>query len=303
MATAAGGSGGIDRISSLPDNAREHILHFLPLRDAAKASLLSTTWGNMWMHLPTLVLDDKSFFQLATIDKLMFNICRVLLLHRGPLRELTLLIPNLGSFPDQLYQILMFLQDKRLESLTVVDHIERYNLPSCLFSPSFSRHLKTLRLSGCQFPASSPVSFEGFSMLTVLELRNMNMIGEASLTTLWSFRCHSLSTLILDGFGGYSQRHPILIEAPRLEYFHFVGNFCYLHMSTPCLKHAIIHKGTTFLVDRKPDSILKTWYGLEAIEYVAARDKWGLLRHLRPWEMLRHMTFNDMCLSTIRLSI
>ncbi|CAN1179086.1 F-box/LRR-repeat protein At4g14103 [Linum perenne] len=48
-----------DRISSLPDDARNHILNFLPLRDAANSSILSSKWRYLWTNLPTLVIDES----------------------------------------------------------------------------------------------------------------------------------------------------------------------------------------------------------------------------------------------------
>ncbi|CAN0923261.1 F-box/LRR-repeat protein At3g26922 [Linum grandiflorum] len=74
-----------DRISSLPDGVREHILHFLPLKEAGKASILSSEWRNLWMNLPTLKFDQEFDTEgKGDVKKLMLDICRVLLLHREP---------------------------------------------------------------------------------------------------------------------------------------------------------------------------------------------------------------------------
>ncbi|CAL1403853.1 unnamed protein product [Linum trigynum] len=113
---------GADEISSLPDNLREQILMFLPLREAAKASILSSGWRKIWTRLPKFVFDEsfcqtnleaKGQDQIAEMNKLMFKLCTVLLLHRGPLQELSLSLPILRSFPAQIDQILLFLQEKR----------------------------------------------------------------------------------------------------------------------------------------------------------------------------------------------
>ncbi|CAI0552798.1 unnamed protein product [Linum tenue] len=48
-----------DKISSLPNNLIEHILTFLPLREAAKTSVLSTAWRRTWVNRPSVVFDDQ----------------------------------------------------------------------------------------------------------------------------------------------------------------------------------------------------------------------------------------------------
>ncbi|CAL1396184.1 unnamed protein product [Linum trigynum] len=100
----------------------------------------------------------------------------VLLLHRGPLQELSLSLPILRSFPAEIDQILLFLQEKGIDNLTITMErlpfekiYEDYSPPMRLFS-----QLKVLRSCCCQF-TTSPVSFECFSMLNVLELRNVSV--------------------------------------------------------------------------------------------------------------------------------
>ncbi|CAN1850406.1 F-box/FBD/LRR-repeat protein At1g13570 [Linum perenne] len=247
---------------------------FIPLREAAKTSILSTTWKNMWMNLPSLVFDETFFkdnIGPSTIDKLMFDICRVLLLYRGPLRDFSLSIPLLGFFTDHIGQIMQFLPEKNIECLTLKAH--DYKLPSCLFS-AFSQHLKILRLSYCELPttSSSCVSFKIFHMLTVLELRHVKVM-DSSLTTLLSFKCRSLTSLTMVSYGINFQWYPVLVDAPKLDYLQFVGNFCYLHLEhTPRLKTAIIHKYFNALGDKIHDDdnygsvFRKIWDGLAAVE-------------------------------------
>ncbi|CAN1252037.1 F-box/FBD/LRR-repeat protein At1g13570 [Linum perenne] len=255
--------GGEDRISSLPNNVREHILEFLPLRDAGKASILSSKWRNLWMYLPTLVFDEKfSSRNKIDVNKVMLHISTVLFLHRGPLKEVSLSLSILKRFPDQLDQILLLLEGKRIESLTI--KIEDYKLSRRLFSSGSLTKLKTLRLSLCRL-ASSPDSFGGFSMLTVLELRSVLFDCPSS---TWSFRCPRLSHFTLYRCGYFEQCLNIVIEAPKLDCFHFVGTFCSLHFkNTPVLRIVTIEKSPhTWCKTKDESSLLKFWGGLAAVE-------------------------------------
>lgn len=50
-----------DRISALPDPIIYHILSFLPTKLAAIISVLSKRWKPLWLSVPILHFDDKSF--------------------------------------------------------------------------------------------------------------------------------------------------------------------------------------------------------------------------------------------------
>ncbi|CAN0916831.1 F-box/FBD/LRR-repeat protein At1g13570 [Linum grandiflorum] len=196
-----------DRISSLPDVVREHILHLLPLMEAGKTSLLSSKWRNLWMNLQTLVVDDS----LCETGK----IYRVLSLLVGPLKDFTLSHRVLSYHT---YRVLRVLPYQNLENLTIDVEGGGCKLSNRVFS-SFSQ-LKKLVLSGCKF-TFSPVSFEGFHRLIVLELQHARF--ENRLTQL-RFKCPLLTTLILDDCGTSFEKHLIVIEeAPNLSLFRCDG--------------------------------------------------------------------------------
>ncbi|XP_078165707.1 F-box/LRR-repeat protein At3g58900-like isoform X2 [Carex rostrata] len=52
---------GIDRISSLPDETRTHILSFLSTREAVQTCILSKRWINTWAFVTDLKFDIKEF--------------------------------------------------------------------------------------------------------------------------------------------------------------------------------------------------------------------------------------------------
>ncbi|XP_078154369.1 F-box protein At4g22280-like isoform X2 [Carex rostrata] len=55
------GSYGIDRISSLPDDVRTHILSFLSTREAVQTCILSKRWINTWASVQDLKFDILDF--------------------------------------------------------------------------------------------------------------------------------------------------------------------------------------------------------------------------------------------------
>lgn len=85
-----------DIISELPGSIHENILGFLPIQDAVRTSILSTTWRHSWKRIPHINFDDQ--FLRRMMDKLsqycdpefkalqFFSVInKVLLLHNGPI--------------------------------------------------------------------------------------------------------------------------------------------------------------------------------------------------------------------------
>ncbi|CAI0458364.1 unnamed protein product, partial [Linum tenue] len=270
---------GGDRISSLPQSLIEHILTFLPLREAAKASVLSTAWRDKWVNLPSLIFDDRFWTPFPvvetsaqyyatygsvpnTIDKLVLNVFRVLCYHRGPLRGFSLSISQLRSYPAHVDQILFSLYGKPIESLCIA--IDGYKLPSRLFS---FRQLKKLQLFGCVF-TSSKISFEEFSMLTCLDLRSVKFPDVAGVSL--TIGCPMLSALIMHDCGSAFNRLDIVIEAPSLGLLHCVGSFSSLWVKeAPLLKDVTVYQTASFAGHPRsngPSNLMKLCGGCPAIE-------------------------------------
>ncbi|CAN1252022.1 F-box/FBD/LRR-repeat protein At1g13570 [Linum perenne] len=190
---------------------------FLPLREAAKFSILSTKWRYLRTNLPALVIDEAL---------------------SGPLRNFSL---SLRKWVKQVDQILQFLPYNTLQSLTIVNG--GYCILSNPLLSSFSQ-LKVLCLSSCTF-TFSPVSFEGFDSLTFLELRKVLFEDTKSEII---FICPLLTTLIFDSCEGNFEN--ILVEeAPKLGRFYVVGSFASLDWSNDApLKNVTIRQTRAELI-------------------------------------------------------
>ncbi|KAM3357956.1 hypothetical protein P3S68_020887 [Capsicum galapagoense] len=67
------GGEGEDRISELPANVIDRILELLPVKDAAKTSILSKNWRYNWAMLSNLQLDEAFCYKLAVKSRSVFN--------------------------------------------------------------------------------------------------------------------------------------------------------------------------------------------------------------------------------------
>ncbi|CAN0916830.1 F-box/FBD/LRR-repeat protein At1g13570 [Linum grandiflorum] len=295
---AISSSASADRISSLPDEIRHHVLNFLPLKDAAKSSVLSTEWRNLWNYLPTLLFDDREI-QLPSVS-------RILTRHRGPLKEFSLSLSlSLSHSLNNLFiidKILLLLAPQAITSLTVDfrdcdGYIQRLHQMPILSAISSFSQLETLRLSWCKvYPA--PVLFDN---LTVLQLKRV-VFPQAQ----WKFVCPLLTTLTLDGCISICSNYvgPAIVmieEAPKLTYFYLAGDFSSLQFNsaTPLLKQVVIRKTwLTWIVEwdlLKPNGALATVESLSIAgsfyEYLAA-DQYVECNN-KPWKKLRHLTLGD----------
>ncbi|KAG5532604.1 hypothetical protein RHGRI_027035 [Rhododendron griersonianum] len=89
-----------DIISDLPRNIIESILERMPIRDAARTSILSSKWRYIWTTISQLVLDDQFFEETFRIKpivqrELAIAVENILLLRNGPIQKFVLCLPVL----------------------------------------------------------------------------------------------------------------------------------------------------------------------------------------------------------------
>ncbi|KDP24339.1 hypothetical protein JCGZ_25635 [Jatropha curcas] len=177
----------IDRISNLPWDVLDSILVHLPLREAARTSILSRKWRYKWTGLSQFVFDDKCIRsslsdKVARWVEIMKIINKVRFYHSGPIEKFKLATYCCPNYSD-LNQWIDFLTEKGIKELIIQDFsfIKRFKLPSCVFS---CPKLNCLELYGCIFRL--PTFFRGFDCLKSLQLSHSFIVSD----TLESLICN-----------------------------------------------------------------------------------------------------------------
>ncbi|KMT08372.1 hypothetical protein BVRB_6g140520 isoform A [Beta vulgaris subsp. vulgaris] len=173
----------LDMISNLPTDVIYKLLERFSLKDAARMSVLSHKWRDIWTSNPHLVFDEPFFArvlkqEVRDTDKFCNVVSNILFQHEGPILKFSLAMPlQLGS-----------------------------RLFSCV-------DLENLKLTCCIF--SLPPDFRGFPKLISLELDAV-VINYTTFKNLIG-NCPVLQKIVLTNFTGLQHRH-VIIEAPNLRY-------------------------------------------------------------------------------------
>nr|XP_043639683.1 F-box/FBD/LRR-repeat protein At1g13570-like [Erigeron canadensis] len=175
----------LDMISSLPSSLIETILCFLPIQEAARTSILSREWRYNWTTIPKLVLDENTFevsinnlsdpertvkipslrIRLTIRDlvrrcKFLCAMDEIMLLHRGPILELSLSMyaENNCIEVDQIIAFLSRQNTVRKLKLDLDNVGNQKIVPLSIFSLD---QLTDLSLEGCdiELPPSSTYGF------------------------------------------------------------------------------------------------------------------------------------------------
>ncbi|XP_019150042.1 PREDICTED: F-box/FBD/LRR-repeat protein At1g13570-like [Ipomoea nil] len=165
---------GRDRISQLPADILDHILGFLPIKDAAKTAVLSSIWRDVWLSLTQLNFDHEFFCYMYKKHRhaikyakksavSLYVINKVLLLHNGTIRKFVLSFYNVGirAIRSRSYdfdQWLLFVTKKGVEEIYIRFDKEAYKLPGCVFSCSTLKrlHLYGVVVEPMKFPCILP---------------------------------------------------------------------------------------------------------------------------------------------------
>ncbi|KAM0017569.1 putative F-box domain, FBD domain, leucine-rich repeat domain superfamily [Helianthus debilis subsp. tardiflorus] len=226
-------------ISTLPQTIIENILCFLPIREAARTSILSREWRYKWTTIPKLKFGSSTLSKGKNKEKLpsdiasarknmderckLFNaIHQVLLMRQGPIHEFA--FNSIGTNNCfELDQIILHLsRNHTVKKLTLAFGLMfLYKLPLCAFS---LHHLRDLHLSSVVID-HQPI-FSGFGSLRSLCLYNVKISKKALLHLLSN--CPSLKRFSLEYINSKDCTINELFEClPVIEHLTFSRNFFY----------------------------------------------------------------------------
>uniref|UniRef100_A0ACD5TGE7 Uncharacterized protein n=1 Tax=Avena sativa TaxID=4498 RepID=A0ACD5TGE7_AVESA len=194
----------IDLISLLPDEILSTVVSFLPTKDGARTTVLSSRWRPLWRTSP-LNLDD------AHLPRWSWEcISKILSEHRGPGRRLCL--RNLVG-RNSVADLPAWLRSPALDSLEVIhlDYHYELLLPASAFR--FAPTLREASLGAFRFPEDAPPGL-AFPHLKQLILTDA-LFSEDALHGLIS-ACPALEILLLDWCGGFDR---VVINSPTLRSF------------------------------------------------------------------------------------
>ncbi|XP_065853047.1 F-box/FBD/LRR-repeat protein At1g13570-like [Euphorbia lathyris] len=216
---------GLDRISDLPSNVIDHILAFLPLKDAVRTSTLSKNWKEKWHTMPHVIVDEDLFHERSQ-RKLEGIINYILGRHEGRIEKFSVSVEKVKNSYNMQWWIWR-LSQKCIQELTLIIRRGRCNeVPSVLFS---YQQLRKLNLRHCEVKPAH--LFRGFQSLTNLQLNKVN-IATAAFEKLIS-SCPLLEHLTVRKLSCVDHLH---INVPKLKYFCFDGEFKSMCFNTPLLE-------------------------------------------------------------------
>ncbi|KAI7752944.1 hypothetical protein M8C21_023256 [Ambrosia artemisiifolia] len=202
----------MDLFKKLPHSIIENILCLIPIKDAARTSILSKEWRYHWTKIPKLVLDEDMFEVPDFVNpppleervhnilsqkegksywcKIFYAFYQILLKHEGPIHEFTLRFCE-DEDCVEIELILCYLSRNYSVKKLTLDLSWGYVLHLSVFS---FYQLIDLRLIDCKL-GDGTITFNAFDSLTNLCLKNVD-ISKKMLLHLLS-NCPLLKSLTL----------------------------------------------------------------------------------------------------------
>lgn len=200
-------SGG-NLIRKLPMHLVTCILDRIPIHDAARTSILSKKWRDIWQTRSDVLLKRAFMNQLISKKDVKSHrsiieeaITKILEALKGPIAKFALYIPpNISIRPLEFEHWMTLVSIKGLKHLVLINAKENfspflpYSLPCYLFSCSKLIHLKL-----SNFRLDPPPNFQGFRSLTLVYLSHVTFSAEMSfgpqLNQLSLFCCSGIQHL------------------------------------------------------------------------------------------------------------
>nr|GMD60062.1 F-box/FBD/LRR-repeat protein At1g13570-like isoform X1 [Ipomoea batatas] len=193
-----------DRFINLPTDVLNCIIDHLPVRDAARTSILSRKWRYICAGHPNVVLDPKDIVTVTKNDFVGIG-NGILLQHIGPI--LTFYVDlsdvHMSQYPN-IDQWILYLSRNGLREFTVENSSrDLYALPSYVF---LCQELTYLDLSNCIFkhPCGTVRSFKNLKELFLTQVAfkpevSASIFTASKLETLHLEKCSGMDHLNFDG--------------------------------------------------------------------------------------------------------
>lgn len=239
---------GKDRVSNLPDPILTCILTCMTIKHAAKTSVLSKRWRNLWASIPHLDLDHTVIREDPQEPRILGSypeterhkwleiVYQILSMREDPLLSCVLLNAFLDRYSLHIDNFIFFLSKLRIQKLHLLNmgpQFFSFSFPSNL---CFCISLKALVIQGCQL-LQIPPHFSGFPHLKLLTLDKV--LSNNCTIELFISSCPCLEDLNLIELAGVTQ---IRVSAPSLK--NFVNNasepmsILFHSYGVPCLETA-----------------------------------------------------------------
>ncbi|KAK3145248.1 hypothetical protein QOZ80_4AG0326160 [Eleusine coracana subsp. coracana] len=158
-----GGCDGVDRVSDLPDALLGKIIASLPVKDAARTTVLSRRWRPIWRSTPLVLVDNHLLpaggdeiprhLERADSTAVAAAVSRILAVHPGPFPFVRLVCGYMDDDRSQLARWLQHLAVKGVEELDLVNRPWPFRLDEHLPATIFSMAALTrLYLGFWRFP-------------------------------------------------------------------------------------------------------------------------------------------------------
>nr|XP_033514188.1 F-box/FBD/LRR-repeat protein At1g13570-like [Nicotiana tomentosiformis] len=143
---------GEDRLSEMPGNIIDHILELMPIKDAAKTSVLARKWRYIWCMHPNIVLDKLTCRKFSTnsLRVLDNTINKILLQHIGNIIKFVLDFSQVDLLPlTDINMWIRYVITKGVRDLTLdFSNNNPYKLPTYIY---YYQNLTDLTLNNCLF--------------------------------------------------------------------------------------------------------------------------------------------------------
>ncbi|XP_074271868.1 uncharacterized protein LOC141595802 [Silene latifolia] len=274
---------GFDRISSLPEPIRAHILSFLPTRKAVRMSILSTSWRALWTQMSSL---DLRYFNLPILSAsrktktktsitknkrlLYYDFIDLAFQSLMMLEKVKLYVPHFGSrlkprvdnWVARAFGYPLTEFDLHLEYLS--DKASRYYLPKIVFGSNLITKLE-LRNCGINESCLSDIHLPSLCNLSLACVSiNEEAMGilVANCPNLENFKfdyCDGLKRLEISGHAKLKK-----MEIAQYDQYHYDPLFS---ISIDCINMKVFKAIGAPICDSELHSLLENLPALERLEF------------------------------------